>query len=604
MDVSPSPPAPADERVAWALPELHALGLDGEPRDLRRGDVLMRQGDPSDVLYFVLSGRLAVHVARSARPVAEIGHGQPVGEIGFFAGLPRTATVTALRDSRVLAISRDQFERSAASSPRLRDVVIETLARRLAHHNDGPEGRRAVVRTVAIVAAGGSRPSAAWLDRLREVVGSGPRAMVLTERQLQDRFPGRRLDDSAVAAWLDALELNCSVVFYVAGEELSEWTTKCLRQADEVWLVGTAGAPTDLNPSERLACELHAPSARRLILLHPSRKVAVAGTSAWLASREVAMHHHVSLEDTADVHRLHRFLTGHAVGFVASGGGALGCAHAGAYKAFTEAGVDFDILGGTSAGAAMTAALLCGMDPDAVDEATHNIFVKSRAFRRLTLPRYGLIDHKVFDRALRAEYRDYRIEDLWKPYFAVSSNLSGHEARIHRAGPVWHAVRASGSLPGVLPPFFTEDGEMLVDGALRDNIPLGPMKAIKAGPNVVIRLRAPSRTTYSVDYDAIPGPRQLVGAMLTPWRRRRWPGVPSILQVILLSMFAAESPDVPVGDTDLVFTPDLPPAIRSTSWERHTEVFDHAYRSTATWLEDRLADGDPRVAAVVGGGAR
>jgi hypothetical protein len=94
------------------------------------------------------------------------------------------------------------------------------------------------------------------------------------------------------------------------------------------------------------------------------------------------MHHHVALHDALDVRRLYRFLSGCAIGFVAGGGGALGSAHLGVYKAFREAGAEFDILGGTSVGAAMMAALAYGVDPERVDEGTHNIFVKSRAFRR------------------------------------------------------------------------------------------------------------------------------------------------------------------------------------------------------------------------------
>ena len=84
---------------------------------LRRGDVLMRQGEPSDALYFVLSGRFTVHVDGTAEPVAEIGQGQSVGEIGFFAGLPRNATVMALRDSTVLMVTRERFATSETRAP-------------------------------------------------------------------------------------------------------------------------------------------------------------------------------------------------------------------------------------------------------------------------------------------------------------------------------------------------------------------------------------------------------------------------------------------------------------------------------------------------------
>ena len=76
------------------------------------------------------------------------------------------------------------------------------------------------------------------------------------------------------------------------------------------------------------------------------------------------------------------------------------------------------------------------------------------------------------------------IEDAWKPYFAVATALDGSGDGLHifRRGPLWKAVRASGSIPAVLPPVFTDDGLMLVDGGVVANIPLRPMKAIKAGP--------------------------------------------------------------------------------------------------------------------------
>src|SRR5262245_6377359 len=522
----------------WSVSDLEALATGAEQLALRRGDVLVRQGEPSDTLFFVLSGRFTVHVDGAAEPIAEIAQGQPIGEIGFFAGLPRTATVVALRDSRVLAISRDRFHAISASAPGLRDTVTVSLAGRLAKVRAPAVRHPAVVRTMAVVLAGGSPSSPAFLDRLRAVSGASSSAMFVTQGEVATRFPGFALDEPAISSWLNALEIDCELVFYMADDTLTDWTRKCLHQADAVLLVATAGAATDLNPSELLAFSILPPSARRLVLLHPARAPIVAGTNAWLGTRDVFMHHHVALQDDADVRRLFRFLSGRALGFVAGGGGALGSAHLGAYKAFCEAGAEFDMLGGTSVGAAMMAAFACGADAERVDEGTRNIFVRSRAFRRLTLPRYGLIDHKVFDRALRAEYGDVAIEDLWRPFFAVSSNLSSNSLKIHRRGPVWQAVRASGSIPGLLPPFFTREGEMLVDGGLMDNLPLAPMMALKTGPNVVVAFGDDRPTTYAVDYETIPGRGELLARLLNPFRRQPLPPVPGIFQVILLSMLA------------------------------------------------------------------
>jgi len=576
--------------------ELDAVVANAEQRELRRGEILVRQGEASDALYFVVSGRFAVENATVE--VAEIGQGQPVGEVGFFAGVPRTATVRALRDSQVLAITRGRFKEIGDLLPHLRDAVIGSLANRLA---DATRAERATPppRTVAIVLAGDTPAAPQFVKLLRQVAAARSHAVFLTRQSIRDRFADASLDDPAVSTWLNALEVDSDILFYVADATLTDWTAKCIRQADLLLLVAAAGAGRALNPSEWLGCSVHPPANRRLVLIHATRRDIVAGTAAWLADRDPFMHHHVALQDAADVARLFRFLAGHAVGFVAGGGGAFGSAHLGVYKAFAEIGVDFDILGGTSVGAAMTAALALGLDAERVDAGTDNIFVKQRSFRRYALPYYGLLNHKNFDRALRAEYGTTAIEDLWKPFFAVSTNLSRNEIMLHRRGPLWEAVRASGSIPALLPPFFTRAGEMLVDGGIVDNVPLAPMRMLKSGPNVVVALRPQARTTYAVDYESIPGPRESLLAALNPFRRRPRLPVPGILQVVMLSMVANRRQDLVLADTDLLIEPALPEGMQAIRWERHTEVFMCAYRAAAAALRQQVAEADPRLAAIL-----
>ncbi len=115
-----------------SLAALEALAAESDRRLLRRGEVLVREGDPSDRFFIVLSGRFTVHKGGSAGPVAEIGQGELVGEVGFFAGLPRMATVFAARDSIVLEIRGDHFEKAAEFLPSLRQAVTVFLARRFA----------------------------------------------------------------------------------------------------------------------------------------------------------------------------------------------------------------------------------------------------------------------------------------------------------------------------------------------------------------------------------------------------------------------------------------------------------------------------------------
>src|SRR3954462_11569729 len=134
-----------------------ALARHAEQRLLRRGEVLVREGDPSDALHFVLSGRFAVYLDGVRERVAEVGQGEPIGEVGFFAGLPRTATAIALRDSTVLTITRDRFHDIGRSSPGIQDAVILSLARRLARSGRPSSDVRTTARTLAVLPAGGAR---------------------------------------------------------------------------------------------------------------------------------------------------------------------------------------------------------------------------------------------------------------------------------------------------------------------------------------------------------------------------------------------------------------------------------------------------------------
>jgi predicted acylesterase/phospholipase RssA len=171
----------------------------------------------------------------------------------------------------------------------------------------------------------------------------------------------------------------------------------------------------------------------------------------------------------------------------------------------------------------MTAAFALGEDPDNVDRAMHEIFVTKKGMRHYTWPRYSLVDHTHFDAQLMRHFGSTDIEDLWIPYFAVTANLSRYAVRAIRCGPLWQAVRATGSVPGLLPPFYTANGEMLVDGALMDNVPIGVMQQLKSGPNVVVSFKVPKLERFDVDYRALPSRGELIASILNPFRRRVLP---------------------------------------------------------------------------------
>lgn len=579
-----------------AAEDLRRLAAAAKPRKLLRGEILLRRGEPPDSVHFLANGRLAI-VEDDGEIVSEIAPGEPVGEIGFFAGVPRTFTVKAIRNSEVLTLTRETFDAASADLPGLRDSVIRALALRLARLRPARKAA-APPRTIAVVPAAGAELPPRFLALLRVALRRHGPTLFLSRDTVLKKLRGRPLDHEDTTGWLNALEAGAARVVYVADAGLTEWTRICVRQADLLLLAAPAGGPTDLGEAERFALEIHARPTRRLVLLHDKRSLCATGTAAWLAQRDVFMHHHVALTDGADVERLARFLSGRAVGFVAGGGGALGSAHLGVYQAFCEAGVEFDIFGGTSVGSAMAAALAMGVEVDEIERRMHRIFVERRAFRRFNFPYHGLIDHKTLDAALSDAFADARIEDLWRPFFALSSDVTDRTCEGHRDGLVWRAVRASSAIPGALPPCFTADGRMLVDGGLFDNVPLAFMKTLKSGPNLVVALMMETSSRHAVDYDSIPGPRDWLVKALTPWRRRPT-GAPNLVQVIILSLLANRQP-LELGPEDLLIHPDMPADAQWLQWRRHRDVFASAYRGASRLIETRRAAGDAQLAALIG----
>ncbi len=88
-----------------------------KPRHLGADEVLFLAGDPGDGLYRVDEGLLKISIASASgaeRILAILGPGAIVGDLAIIDGLPRSASVTALRDCELQFLSRAAFEKFAA----------------------------------------------------------------------------------------------------------------------------------------------------------------------------------------------------------------------------------------------------------------------------------------------------------------------------------------------------------------------------------------------------------------------------------------------------------------------------------------------------------
>ena len=291
----------ADERARLTA-ELDTLSL-------KRGETLVRQGETADALYIVVTGRFVVTLHGSRQPIAELGPGQPVGEIAFLAGGARTATVTALRDSLVLRLGRADFEALSAKSPSIWRTLTVALARRVAEANvSRPPPPDPRPRTLALIRAGDSALPPVFVERLVGALGRSGKVLLLDAARARDVLPaGTALDSAEATRALNALEGRTDYVLFLADAELTSWSEKAIRQADLVLAIGWHAAGERPNRLERLAAELLPGDAQRLVLLHGGRGT-ITGTARWLTDRRIAMHHHVALDEPDDMARLARFV--------------------------------------------------------------------------------------------------------------------------------------------------------------------------------------------------------------------------------------------------------------------------------------------------------
>ncbi|HYJ60879.1 MAG TPA: Crp/Fnr family transcriptional regulator [Actinomycetota bacterium] len=140
------PPSPAELAATMAAtPMFQALGKRtvkdlaeaGRSRTFRRGTYLCHQGDETDEVYFLVSGRIEVSTISptGARVLhATVDRPQFLGELAIFGSIPRTADLLTLEDSEVWHVDGERFVGFVTSEPAAAREVLAALARQVQEH--------------------------------------------------------------------------------------------------------------------------------------------------------------------------------------------------------------------------------------------------------------------------------------------------------------------------------------------------------------------------------------------------------------------------------------------------------------------------------------
>lgn len=567
-----APPSPTLQAVPF-LKDAPAKALKLAEKDTRYfglpgGWKLFDIGDPSDAIYFVLSGSLGAFRKGADGGLELLGHiraGEPVGEMSMIAGEPHEHTVYALRDTEILSMSRAGFMQLVRSDPEILERLTRVIMVRMR------QSRKKITRSAEPRVFGLIATSPTIDIKLRaKALSLALQSMGLRVAVVGDEAAGMPV------SYFDDLETRNDIVFLVASIGDTPWFRLTQRHSDRLWLF----ARSDARPSTPLLPQDSSPVRQfrlvDVVLLRHGADRQVAGPGEWKASADAARVFHWSGMDVSDCRRLARVIAGKSVGLVLSGGGARAYAHIGAIRALREAGCPIDFVGGASMGAIIGAGVALGWDDAEIEHRIHKAFVETNPLSDYVLPVVSLVKGHKVDARLKEHFGDIMIEDMALPFFAVSTNLTQGMFRVHASGLLRDALRASISLPGILPPIVS-DNQVLVDGAVLNNFPVDVMRDTQRGRIIGIDVAESPEGLSPEEFKRPPG--------FFGWTARKgFSAAPPIANLLMRAATISINPNAHRDLTDMLIVPELK-GVELRDWKDYERAVAAGYAAARKALD-------------------
>src|SRR3990167_1044539 len=511
---------------------------------IKAGEILIKQDDEADYLYFVIKGHLrAIKDIKTLNSITlgEIYRGELIGELAILTQEKRVCSVIVIRDSLLLKISKSHFDEFFRQNTNLLMPIVKSSILRVMNKTK-PTAIQSV--NIALLPAGKQSPLfKAFSESYLTELSKHATILNLNSKDIQPMLNQAGIayepnfNSTRLVEWINDQESIYSYIIYQADEGLTEWTKLCLRQVDRIILVATSGQDEALNPIEEKihVSNIFTQKLIELVIVHEGRILQPKNTSLWLTPRKIKMHHHVKLDTPPSISKLVRYTIGKTNALVCGGGGARAFAYIGAYKAFQEFNIPIDMIGGTSAGA-LVSVMFCY--DYSIEEIIHlfkqGIAGKNRRSLDYTLPFVSIFAGKIWSKELIKAHGDVNIEDLWRNFFCIGTNLTRHKIEVLQKGLVWKAIRATVALPGIVPPISNSNNELLIDGSILNNLPVDIMQTLmNNGKIMTMRLSADTSIKGDIHDGYVSGWGQLM-QRVNPFNKHTT-NLPSMMEIIINS---------------------------------------------------------------------
>ncbi|MBI4349066.1 MAG: cyclic nucleotide-binding domain-containing protein [Elusimicrobia bacterium] len=488
---------------------------------------------------------------------AFLGRGDSLGEMSLLTGEPRSTTAKLDTTAEFLVLSKKDFEEVVRETPSILAQLSRLIAQRLLTQQDAaapsdrqelvmvlntlePPARTLFTMQLALALIEQTRSRVLLLD-LSPDTGAAARALglrpaltseaMLREQDLREPAVLRNLVAEHPSG-LEVMSLPASVlggrlyrgifllmnllreshdyVLVASGRELGDVEKSILEEADQWVLVGstqTSGVFRALELElERVAPEprkpvkvwLGAPDAASALQLHHDGVVKIPWTDELSGQLQKGISPYQLMDrfpkTRRGFERAARKLGKLSIGIAMGTGAALGYSLIGIMKGLKAAGIDADVIAGTSIGSVIGGFHALGLEPEEVEGLANQVdkaWVYENLFWDLTIPRSGLFAGTTLLRFLRSYYGDREFHELDVPFACVATDIETGEEVVMRDGKVGEAIRASCGIPLLFAPLHRE-GRFLVDGGLVDPVPTKVASQLGADILISINLTMPA----------------------------------------------------------------------------------------------------------------
>lgn len=565
--------------------------------ELSGNEVLFEQGSEGDKIFILLSGRVQIITRDKSGAThihSEIKQGEMIGELAVISGKKHTSAAVAMRDSILAYISRETYFDIAKNFPHHTLYLTNNIIKKLTENQQSNKALRERWN-IALIPASPSVKIADFAHIIQPYLQKHGRVLHLNARLINEYLGYEHIaqvgkDNSdfyhKLNFWIDRYEAQYNFIVYEADNTFSEWTKRCIRQADEIIFITDSRDTSDLSNLERQILESH-PNLnclQTLVISHPTSVLEPRNTRNWLENRPYCgRHQHIRLENQSDCERLARYMCGQTVAWVLSGGAARGIAHIGVVKALREANIPVDIIGGTSFGSMIASGVALGWTDDEMAKNAHMAFHKSPTSDINLLPLLSIVKGKKIEKMLQACFGDNHIEDAWLNNYCIASNISKARMHFFKKGLMRQAIRASIALPGVLPPVLFE-GDFLIDGGIFDNLPIEPMiEQYHAKKIIAVEVGYMQKPAFS--HETLPTNSQLLRDSFRSAEKRKY-NIPNFLSNIVESVtLCSDYKTAQFTDkVDLLLRPDLT-KYGAADWKKYKNMIEDGYNYASKILE-------------------